>query len=120
MADAIRKYSTSYKVRFAWWVAEEWGLVGSKHYPNNGSPQEKDSIIAYLNFDMVSRGYFGVFGGDGSAYGVAAPPGSEVIQYLLSAISHPKNIPVTTATFTNGSGYVFFWPAVFLEQFNSA
>ena len=41
------------RVRFAFWGAEEVGLVGSTHYMNGLGGSELDAISAYLNFDMV-------------------------------------------------------------------
>jgi len=41
------------KVRFAWWGAEELGLLGSYHYVNNLTPEEYDQIALYINFDML-------------------------------------------------------------------
>jgi Zn-dependent M28 family amino/carboxypeptidase len=43
------------KVRFAWWGAEEVGLIGSTQYVNNLSPGELGDIALYLNFDMIGR-----------------------------------------------------------------
>lgn len=41
------------KVRFAWWGAEEPGLLGSDYYVSNLSDKERKSIAMYLNFDMI-------------------------------------------------------------------
>jgi Zn-dependent M28 family amino/carboxypeptidase len=41
-------------VRFAFWGAEELGLLGSEHYVSALSPTELQGVRAYLNFDMVS------------------------------------------------------------------
>ena len=41
-------------VRFAFWGAEELGLLGSSHYVGALSPAELREIRAYLNFDMLS------------------------------------------------------------------
>ncbi|KAK6220257.1 peptidase family M28 [Colletotrichum tabaci] len=106
---ALSKYRTNNKIRFAWWGAEERGLVGSRYHVNNLSAAEAASILAYLNFDMVSRGYYGVFDGDGASYGVAAPPGSDVIQELFAAEFAARGVNVTAARFTNGSDYASFW-----------
>ncbi|KZL79870.1 peptidase family m28 [Colletotrichum incanum] len=106
---ALTKYSTNNKIRFAFWGAEERGLIGSRFYVNNLSATESSSILAYLNFDMVSKGYYGVFDGDGASYGVAAPPGSDVIQELFTAEFISKGVNVTAARFTNGSDYASFW-----------
>ena len=41
------------RVRFAFWGAEELGLVGSRHYVKGLAKGEIEDISAYLNFDMV-------------------------------------------------------------------
>jgi aminopeptidase Y len=41
------------KVRFAWWGAEEEGLVGSLKYTQSLTEQEADSIRYYFNYDMI-------------------------------------------------------------------
>jgi len=46
------------QVRFAFWGAEELGLLGSKHYVDRLSGDEVDDIAAYLNFDMVGSPNF--------------------------------------------------------------
>ncbi|MFC8128812.1 M28 family metallopeptidase [Streptomyces sp. NPDC057302] len=48
-------------LRFAWWGAEELGMVGSKYYVNNLPSTERSKISGYLNFDMIGSpnpGYF--------------------------------------------------------------
>ncbi|MFJ8922607.1 M28 family metallopeptidase [Streptomyces sp. NPDC102415] len=48
-------------LRFAWWGAEELGLVGSKYYVNNLAAAERSKLAGYLNFDMIGSpnpGYF--------------------------------------------------------------
>jgi Zn-dependent M28 family amino/carboxypeptidase len=75
------------KIRFAWWGAEESGLVGSMFYVNNLTNQEIDDIALYLNFDEIGSPNFVrfVYDGDGSAFGTAGPPGSEAIEGLFEA-----------------------------------
>ncbi|MFC7928070.1 M28 family metallopeptidase [Streptomyces cinereoruber] len=54
-------YQPSKHLRFAWWGAEELGLVGSKYYVNNLPSTERSKIKGYLNFDMIGSpnpGYF--------------------------------------------------------------
>ncbi|MGC9379544.1 M28 family metallopeptidase [Streptomyces sp. MH13] len=48
-------------LRFAWWGAEELGLVGSRHYVNSLGSAGRAKISGYLNFDMIGSpnpGYF--------------------------------------------------------------
>ncbi len=66
------------KVRFAWWGAEESGLIGSTNYVNSLSQEELDDIALYLNFDMIGspNHVFFIYDGDDSD-GVGAGPGPE-------------------------------------------
>ncbi|MFC8656397.1 M28 family metallopeptidase [Streptomyces parvus] len=48
-------------LRFAWWGAEELGLIGSRYYVNNLPSAERSKLSGYLNFDMIgspNAGYF--------------------------------------------------------------
>jgi len=61
-----------HKLRFAWWGAEELGLLGSYHYVEDlrdNNPVELAKIALNLNFDMVgSPNYFyGIYNGSGAA-----------------------------------------------------
>eukprot|EP00343_Euplotes_focardii_P008726 CAMPEP_0205826162 /NCGR_PEP_ID=MMETSP0206-20130828/27798_1 /ASSEMBLY_ACC=CAM_ASM_000279 /TAXON_ID=36767 /ORGANISM="Euplotes focardii, Strain TN1" /LENGTH=513 /DNA_ID=CAMNT_0053125871 /DNA_START=25 /DNA_END=1566 /DNA_ORIENTATION=- len=42
------------QVRFAWWGAEEIGLLGSYHYVDQLKPYQRASIACALNFDMMA------------------------------------------------------------------
>jgi hypothetical protein len=51
---AVRRYdSFPNKIRFAWWGAEESGLVGSLYYTSHLTEAEADSIKYYFNYDMI-------------------------------------------------------------------
>ena len=106
---AAVEYETKNRIRFAWWGAEENGLLGSRHYCSSLNASEVNSILAYLNFDMVSRGFIGVGDGDGSSYGRVAPPGSGAIEKLFTDYFLSQDIVVTPANLTNGSDYASFW-----------
>ena len=79
-ARAARQHKPQNTLRFAWWGAEESGLVGSTNYVNGLSQAEKDRIALYLNFDMIgSPNYvFMVYDADQSSFAapVALPAGS--------------------------------------------
>ena len=62
-------------LRFAWWAAEEQGLVGSHDYVDGLSEAELDRIALYMNYDMVgSPNYiFMVYDADESTF--EAPSG---------------------------------------------
>lgn len=105
---ALEKFKVKNKVRFAWWGAEENGLLGSKYYTTNLNASAANNILTYLNFDMVSRGYFGVFDGDGSTFNTTGAPGSDAIEKLFVEDLTSKGINVTAARFTGGSDYQSF------------
>ncbi|MEU4983455.1 M28 family metallopeptidase [Streptomyces sp. NPDC021969] len=61
LAVARSGYQPTKHLRFAWWGAEELGLVGSRHYVNSLGSAERAKISGYLNFDMIGSpnpGYF--------------------------------------------------------------
>ncbi|UZP38310.1 hypothetical protein NXS19_006126 [Fusarium pseudograminearum] len=107
-AKALQHFSTNLKVRFGWWGAEENGLVGSRYYVNNMKKDEVDNLLAYVNFDMVSRGFFGVFDGTGEKAGPGGPPGSDVIENLFREYFEAEEIEVTPVGLTGGTDYVAF------------
>jgi len=97
-------------VRFAWWGAEEEGLVGSEAYVadqvTNGTI---DDIALYLNYDMVgSPNYvFFVYDGDNSD-GVGAgpgPDGSAAIEELYEGFYESRNLPYKGTDFSGRSDY---------------
>ncbi|MGW1492715.1 M28 family metallopeptidase [Streptomyces sp. NPDC002402] len=61
LAVSRAQFQPTKHLRFAWWGAEELGLVGSKYYVNNLPATERSKISGYLNFDMIGSpnpGYF--------------------------------------------------------------
>ncbi|WP_037674365.1 M28 family metallopeptidase [Streptomyces griseus] len=61
LAVARADYHPTKHLRFAWWGAEELGMVGSRYYVNNLSSTNRAKISGYLNFDMIGSpnpGYF--------------------------------------------------------------
>src|SRR5687768_8846185 len=78
------------KLRFAWWGAEEHGLLGSTFYVNSLSLAQRDQIELNLNFDMIGSPNFVrfVYDGNNSAFPVGpgvqqGPPGSGAIEQLF-------------------------------------
>jgi aminopeptidase Y len=78
VAEQMRKVKTRNIVRFAWWGAEESGLVGSTYYVDNLTPEDQGEIALYLNFDMIGspNHVFFIYDGDDSD-GVGSGPGPE-------------------------------------------
>ena len=53
IAQNLGRHRPENTVRFAWWGAEELGLIGSTAWVESLSDEELDRIALYLNFDMV-------------------------------------------------------------------
>jgi Zn-dependent M28 family amino/carboxypeptidase len=51
--DLAREPQGARSLRFAFWGAEERGLIGSRHYVNALSEEERKRIALYINLDMV-------------------------------------------------------------------
>jgi Zn-dependent M28 family amino/carboxypeptidase len=49
------------RMRFAFWGAEERGLIGSRHHVGSLSEDERRQIAVYINLDMVGSPNFGRF-----------------------------------------------------------
>ena len=111
-AIQMAKVEVTNKVRFAFWGAEESGLIGSTHYVTELGEAGRARIAAYLNFDMIASpngGYF-VFDGDNSlGFGIpAGAPGSGAIEALFGQYFAWRNIPLRETAATGGTDYVPF------------
>jgi Zn-dependent M28 family amino/carboxypeptidase len=111
-AEQLAHVDTQNTVRFAWWGAEESGLVGSTNYVNGLSQAEKDRIALYLNFDMVgSPNYvFMTQDADQSSFvaPVPVPDGSVQIEDLFESFYTLKGEPYDDAAFDGRSDYQAF------------
>lgn len=98
------------RVRFAWWGAEELGLIGSSAYVEGLSDDERDQIAAYLNYDMVASPNYVlfVFDGDASDRGNGGPPGSDIIERLFLQHFDAQGQEVRPAGFDGRSDYAAF------------
>jgi Zn-dependent M28 family amino/carboxypeptidase len=95
-------------VRFAWWSAEESGLVGSTRYLESLPAAERDKIALYLNFDMVGSPNFVrfVYDGDNSTgQGSVGPAGSESIEKLFVDYFNSVGLPSEPTPFNGRSDY---------------
>ncbi|WP_169542322.1 M28 family metallopeptidase [Solirubrobacter soli] len=109
-AIQMAKVKPANTVRFAWWGAEESGLLGSEHYVGELTEAQADDIGLYLNFDMVaSPNYtFGIYDGDNSG-GTAAPgfipPGSAEIEDVFERFYASRGEPFVDSEFSGRSDY---------------
>jgi Zn-dependent M28 family amino/carboxypeptidase len=101
------------KVRFAWWGAEEFSLLGSKAYVASLPQSARDKIALNLNFDMVASPNFVrfIYDGDNSAF-PAAPPavadgpeGSGEIERVFRDYFSSQNLASAETPFNGRSDY---------------
>jgi Zn-dependent M28 family amino/carboxypeptidase len=100
-------------LRFAWWGAEEAGLLGSQAYVDDLSAAERDRIALYMNYDMVgSPNYiFMVYDADKSTFlaeGVPIPAGSTAIEDVYESFYTLKDEPYDDTEFSGRSDYEAF------------
>jgi len=96
------------KIRFAWWGAEELGLLGSQFYVTNlqqTNYAEFKNIALNLNFDMIgSPNYMrGVYNGSSASNNINA--GATIIQQLFENYFAAHQLPYTLTPFTGRSDY---------------
>ncbi|MEU1377060.1 M28 family metallopeptidase [Streptomyces triculaminicus] len=97
------------KVRFAWWSAEERGLLGSKYYVSQLSEKQRKQIALYLNFDMIAspNPVQFVYDGDDSDHKGSGPgpKGSAQIERLINGFLDRKGAPHEGTDFDGRSDY---------------
>ncbi|MFC4533697.1 M28 family metallopeptidase [Sphaerisporangium dianthi] len=102
-------YPVRYKTRFAFWAAEELGLLGSDQYVEKLTPADRDRIRLYLNFDMVAspnHAYKLYDGDDSDAVGSpAGPPGSDAIEKRLAKFFSGRGLATVGTDFDGRSDY---------------
>ena len=109
VASLLSKARTEQTVRFAWWGAEELGLLGSEYYVANLPQAERDRITAYLNFDMVGSPNFARFiydGDDSDAVGAGpGPEGSAAIEDVFQRFYTDRGLTYEGTDFSGRSDY---------------
>ena len=100
------------KLRFMWFGAEEFGLLGSHAYVDSLSEAQRDQIMAMINFDMIgSPNYVRfIYDGDNSAFPVgpgaaAGPPGSAYIEGLFTQYFDSVGLASDETPFSGRSDY---------------
>jgi Zn-dependent M28 family amino/carboxypeptidase len=94
-------------LRFAFWGAEEAGLLGSEHYVDSLTGTEISQIYANLNFDMLASPNYVrfVYDGDGDPTGTAGPPGSAQIEDLFNQFYSGQGMATDPTAFDGRSDY---------------
>ena len=111
-AEQLANIKPQNTMRFAWWGAEEDGLLGSTAYVDGLSDDELARIALYLNYDMVgSPNYiFMTQDADQSSFvaPVAVPAGSVAIEDLFESFYTLMDEPYDDAAFDGRSDYQAF------------
>jgi Zn-dependent M28 family amino/carboxypeptidase len=100
-------------IRFAWWAAEESGLVGSTRYVAGLTAGERADIALYMNYDMIGspNHFLGVYDADKSTFaatGVNVPAGSTAIEDLYERYYTKVGEPYDDTAFSGRSDYQAF------------
>ena len=103
------------QVAFAFWGAEENGLVGSTYFVEHLSPAQKSRIMANMNFDMLASPNFVRFVRDGDLsdtadpgediFAPAARPGSAAIEAVFTGYFGSQRLAFDPAPFDGRSDY---------------
>jgi Zn-dependent M28 family amino/carboxypeptidase len=95
------------KVRFAWWGAEESGLVGSTLYVSTLSKRDIKNIAVNLNFDMIGSPNFVrfVYDGDGSDTPLSGPNGSANVEDVFLRYFDEQGLETEPTAFDGRSDY---------------
>jgi Zn-dependent M28 family amino/carboxypeptidase len=106
----LKKNKLQRQVRFAFWGAEESGLLGSEHYVENLTDRQLSKIYANLNFDMIgSPNYVRfVYDGDASAFPApegGIPPGSAQIENVFTDYFDSQGLASAPTEFSGRSDY---------------
>jgi len=105
---AKQKLTFPNKIRFAWWGAEELGLLGSKYYVSQLSKEEMATIQVNLNYDMLASGNFfrGVYNGSEAIPEIRA--GCVKVMNVYQDFWDMRGLPFTLASFNGRSDFASF------------
>ena len=91
-------------LRFAWWGAEELGLIGSRNYVEGLTNAQRKRILDVINLDMVGSPNFAriVYAGEGQ------PRGSLRIENAFRAYFRSRRLAVAEASLGGSSDHAAF------------
>lgn len=97
---------------FGFWGAEEFGLLGSQHYVDSLTPEERGRTAMYLNLEMIGGSNYGLFTLDSDAVdpgtGQRPAPGSQEIERRLTEAFAAQGRTSRPASADGRSDYVAF------------
>lgn len=103
VAVALANFNVTNKVRFAWWAAEEEGLLGSDYYVSQLTPAEKDQIRVFMDYDMMASPNYAYQVYD--ANDDVNPVGSSALKQLYIDYYTSKGVNYTLIPFDGRSDY---------------
>lgn len=106
VAKQLTHFKINNKVRFAWWSAEEEGLLGSTYYAYNLTKEENLKIRVFMDYDMMASPNYEYEIYD--ANDKEDPKGSEELKNLYIDYYNSKNLSYTLVPFDGRSDYVGF------------
>ena len=108
VAQEIAALGPPTRVRFAFWGAEEFGLIGSAHYVTQLNPSERERIAAYLNFDMLGSPNYVRFVYDGRRAGAGSVDASTAIQDVFEDYFRDAGLESDVIGLEGRSDHAFF------------
>jgi Zn-dependent M28 family amino/carboxypeptidase len=114
---AAGHYNLRQKIRFAWWGAEENGLIGSNYYAKTLSDKEAAKIDVMLDYDMLASPNYirGIYDGDGddppenpNVPNPPGPVGSGKVEDVFDEWFRAQGMKSERGAFDGRSDYVGF------------
>jgi Zn-dependent M28 family amino/carboxypeptidase len=98
------------QLQFAFWGAEEFGLIGSDQYVAQLTDEEREQIMLNLNFDMLASPNFARYVYDGNTDETppppgGSPPGSGAIERVFLDYFEDVGLPTQPTAFDGRSDY---------------
>ncbi|KAL1898234.1 Aminopeptidase Y [Sporothrix stenoceras] len=103
VATQLSHYSVNNCVRFAWWAAEEEGLLGSDFYAASLSPEENLKVRLFMDYDMLASPNYAYQVYD--ALDSENPAGSQALRDLYADWYSAHGLNYTLIPFDGRSDY---------------
>lgn len=103
VATELTNYTVNNCVRFAWWAAEEEGLIGSDFYAASLSQEENQKVRLFMDYDMMSSPNYAyqIY----NATNKDSPAGSEELRDLYVEWYEKHDLNYTFIPFDGRSDY---------------
>jgi len=105
---AAKTCTPNQKLVFAWWGAEELGLLGSKNWLDVMPQEDRNKIALNLNFDMMASPNYALQVFNGSTAPAQIQKQCTLIQEQFEKFFTAANIPYALVAFTASSDYAPF------------